>query len=128
MSDSKGQPPGPMTKRRMALMQKRADAGEPLAVPSDQADIRESIENRARHKSQRRDGVHTAARTVGSRSKQTAESKFDEDGEEIEKAGEFVAVDRYLSTTPGTQAAAEALQLWKSQRDLSTSGKGRVTA
>lgn len=109
MSDSKGLVPGPMTKKRMALMQQRAEAGEPLAVASDQQAICESIEKRSRHKSQRRDGVHTAARTVGARSKQNTESRFDEDGELIRRDPADEAFERYLTTSPGSQAARIAL-------------------
>lgn len=98
----------------------RASRSESLSQAIDQPGVTESI--RSRHASQRMDGIHTAARSVGSRpSTVSAESRFDENGEPIEKASDFAAMDRYLGTRPGTESAAHALRIWRDERALLTS-------
>ena len=102
-------PPSPMTKRRLRVMQDRLSRNEPLATLDDQPQVSQSIQRR-----------YTArARVLGLGGKPPArdkESRFDEDGEPLDDRNEFDAVDRYLATRPGTEAAAHALRIWKMQR------------
>ena len=105
-----------MSEDRELEIQGRAERGESLAQASDQPVVTESI--RRRHASQRKDGMHTTARSVRGPAKALAgDARFDEDGNEIEKVGEFDCCDRYLATKIGTESAAHALQIWRQQRD-----------
>jgi len=40
---------------------------------------------------------------------------LDVDGDEIEVPDEFAAVDRYLATKPGSEAALAALAAWRAE-------------
>ena len=109
--------PSPMSEDRVNIMQGRAERGESLAQAEDQPVVTESI--RRRHASQRKDGMHTTARSVRGPAKALAgDARFDEDGEPIERVGEFDCCDRYLKTKPGSESAAHALRIWRQQRDL----------
>ena len=111
--------PSPMSEEREAVMRDRAANGEELAVPADNSGVTESI--RRRHTSQRKNGFNATARSVRGPAKALAgDARFTEDGDEIGKASDFTALDRYLATTPGTDSAAHALRLWKQERELKT--------
>jgi hypothetical protein len=110
-----------MTAEREKIMQGRAERGEQLAQAADQDGVTASIKRQ--HVKTSKNGYSTQGRKVGVRSKkqnrlQNADSRFDEGGESIEKPSEFACCDRDLATNPGSQAAADALRIWKAERDL----------
>lgn len=105
--------PSPMTEERLRLFQKRAEAQQSIARRSDRDGAT------GRHASTSLAGTHTHARSVGSRIRTSRESKYDEDGEELEVSSDFTALDRYLAivanlkgplTKEGWQALREAIK------------------
>ncbi len=66
-----------------------------------------------RHKSQRKNGLHVDARAP----QYTADARYDEYGDEIERPGRTDYGERYFATQPGTRAAAEALATWIRSRN-----------
>lgn len=67
---------------------------------------RSSIMASERFKSARQDGHNGSTRSVGMRTK---ESRFDDDGDEVESETDGVLWDRYLGTEIGSRAARSAL-------------------
>ena len=61
-----------------------------------------------RHATQRQNGHNADARRV---TKQTKESRFDDDGEPVERETGTVLWDRYFETEPGTGQARRALNV-----------------
>ncbi len=108
--------PSPMSAEREAVLRGRLERGETLARPEDQPAVTESIKRR--HVKTGKNGHTAHTRRIGQRSKHERDSKFDDDGELREQASEFSDCDRYLSTEPGTAAAALALRMWKAGREL----------
>lgn len=116
MSSTDAKPiPSPMTEARLKTMQQRAAKGIPLAVQSDQPAVTQSIAGR--FKKTAKDGFRVMARTIGHKKKcqSTKEARFDDEGEAIEEWHQFAAVDRYLATEPGSQAAAVAMRAWRQE-------------
>lgn len=101
--------PSPMSSERLREMRARVRKGLPLAVPSDQPAIVESVRHRG--KKVAKNGHAVLAR--GKRNHSTNESRFDDEGEEIEVETDWSLIDRYLRTEIGTQAALAALATWK---------------
>lgn len=95
-------------------MQQRAAKQQPLTRPSDNSGVTASLRNRSTSLA----GHAVMARAVGHKRKvQTSKlAKFDDDGDEIEIPDEFAAVDRYLQTKPGSEAALAALAAWRAEK------------
>lgn len=63
-----------------------------------------------RGKKSAKDGFFTQARSIGHRVKRSTDSKFDDDGDELEdKRDLWLQWDRYFETLPGTDQARHAL-------------------